>query len=307
MIIFRSQSRCHVDRRPKLLLKEAYFESGSDRPRLEMPEILTTSFKMRVFLLLILCASIPQIFGVQDASSQYRRQGYGYYAPQPQRPSPPKREKKRIGPKGHMRLGKVNMKKSRYTRAIRHFSALLKADGSLKEAYLLRGRCFDQIGRPNMAVKDYTKYISANPKDHRGYELRADAYNFNLDFQRAIQDYNRALALAPDSVDPLIGRGLAHMGLENYKAAIGDYRKALKRRGATPEVVSNLGLAYMRNNEPNNAIKCFERALELEKGPRWKDKLSKWLEDLYQDPRVARKDPTGKGSIPRHHPSKSLW
>jgi tetratricopeptide (TPR) repeat protein len=97
------------------------------------------------------------------------------------------------------------------------------------------------------------------------------------------------------------------MGMEKYDLAIKDYRKALKKRGPTAEIVSNLGLAYMRNDEPKNAVLCFERALEMEKSPRWKEKISKWLEELYQDPRVAKGKTGNKYSIPRHHPSKSLW
>ena len=56
----------------------------------------------------------------------------------------------------HMDQGKAQMEKKRYALAIRSFSAAIRRDPRLSEAYLLRGKAYDQVGMPQKAIKDFT-------------------------------------------------------------------------------------------------------------------------------------------------------
>ena len=182
----------------------------------------------------------------------------------------------------HMDQGKAQMEKKRFVIAIRSFSAAIRRDSRLSEAYLLRGKAYDQVGIPQKAIKDFTRYIELHPSDPKGYISRGDAKNFNLEHEAAVHDYSAAIKLAPSSAAPYLGRGLAYAGLAKYDEAIKDYQWVLKINPNNAEALGNMGVAYMLAGKPVQAMNYFARALQYETNPQWRAKIEQWAEKLLQ-------------------------
>jgi tetratricopeptide (TPR) repeat protein len=195
--------------------------------------------------------------------------------------------------KVHMDQGKAQMEKKRYALALRSFSAAIRRDPRLSEAYLLRGTAYDQVGSPQRAIKDFTRYIELNPSDPKGYVSRGDAKNFNLEHEAAVQDYSAAIKLAPSSAAAYLGRGLAYAGLAKYDEAIKDYQWVLKINPNNAEALGNMGVANMLAGRPVEAMSYFERALLHETNPQWRAKIEQWMEKLLQGASAAKQKTKG--------------
>jgi tetratricopeptide (TPR) repeat protein len=183
--------------------------------------------------------------------------------------------------------GKDQMEKKRYALAIRSFSAAIRRDPRLSEAYLLRGKANDQVGKPQEAIKDFTRYIELNPSDPRGYVSRGDAKNFNLEHEAAVQDYSAAIKLA--LLSRCVSRPwLAYAGLAKYDEAIKDYQWVLKINPNNAEALGNMGVANMLAGRPVEAMSYFERALQHETNPQWRAKIEQWMEKLLQGASAAK-------------------
>jgi tetratricopeptide (TPR) repeat protein len=193
----------------------------------------------------------------------------------------------------HLDQGKAQMEKKRFALAIRSFSNAIRRDPRLSEAYLLRGKAYDQAGMPLKAIKDFTRYIELNPSDTRGYISRGDAKNFNLEHEAAVQDYSAAIKLAPSSAPAYLGRGLAYAGLAKYDEAIKDYQWVLKINPNNAEALGNMGVANMLAGRPVEAMSYFERALTHETNPQWRAKIEQWMEKLLQGASAAKRKTKG--------------
>ncbi len=175
---------------------------------------------------------------------------------------------------------KIFMGKNDLAPAARCLTEALRRSPKPSEAYLLRGEVFDKMGFPMKALTDLNNYIELRPHDPQGFIRRADTNNFNLDFKAAIEDYNRALRLAPNSRSAILGRGMAYAGLEHYDLAIQDYESAINRYPRDNEAWTNLGMAYSLSGKKDKALDSFKKALELERNPEWRTKISNMIEQL---------------------------
>ncbi len=202
--------------------------------------------------------------------------------------------------------GKTQFQNRRFALAIRSLSAAIRKEGRVAEAFLFRGRAYDQIGQHKRAEKDFTTFIGLRPSDPEGYIRRGDTRNFNLDHQTALEDYNRAVKLAPSSVTAHLGRGLAYAGLEKYDLAMKDYQWVLKLDPTNHEALGNMGIACMLAGRRLEAVTYFERALKVEKDPQWLTRIEKWIAKLLDE---ADKT-TAKNRGPARTPpgtTKPLW
>jgi len=202
--------------------------------------------------------------------------------------------------------GEKQFEQKHFAVAVRTLSAALRRDPRLADAYRVRGEALDQMGLPQRAIQDFTKYIELKPSDARGYACRGDAHNFNLDHDLALADYNHAIKIQPSSVSAHLGRGLAYAGMEKYEEAIKDYQVVLRANPDHTEALANMGVACMLAGRAMEAMNYFEHALKKEKDPQWRDQMEKWIGKLLQDPKVG-KSGTGPPRSATDKSAKPLW
>jgi Flp pilus assembly protein TadD len=68
-------------------------------------------------------------------------------------------------------------------------------DPQLSLAYLTRGKCLELKGDRFGALSDLTKFIELEPRDARGYKMRAAAYSRFVDLAKAAADEKKAAEL----------------------------------------------------------------------------------------------------------------
>lgn len=127
------------------------------------------------------------------------------------------------------------------TLAVPDLSALIKSSGGVKpasgpvdkveaERQKALGNEFIAANKPEQAVECYDKAIKLDPSNHIYFSNRAAAYSMMGEHFKALEDAKQSCSLNPS------------------------YSKAFNR----------LGKAHLALGEPEEAVKAFERAVELE-------------------------------------------
>lgn len=205
---------------------------------------------------------------------------------------------KRLLNRGQMFLeeGRQELDRGGFARAIRVLSQAI-SKGADPEAFKLRGQAYESIGEPEKALSDFSSYVAARSSEPEAYVLRGDAYNYHHDSEKALADFTTAIDLGSSSADTLVGRGIAYLGLEEFELAIKEFRMALQYDPGNTDALTDLGLAYMLANKPEEAATYFEKALTVERDPKWKTRLAAWIRDA--QPRALEEAPAQQRSLER--------
>jgi len=148
----------------------------------------------------------------------------------------------RIAPdhvEGQYALGFILFHQAKYTDAMKAFDRALANDGSLAQAYALRGAARGKLGQHDKAVTDLTKAIARNPAHREAYYNRGIIQLRTGDAKAAIHDLTQALSLDANSVDTLHARAEAYIKLKDYDRAVDDYTRAM---AIDPQDSRTLGL-----------------------------------------------------------------
>ncbi len=93
----------------------------------------------------------------------------------------------------------------------------------VERVYHNRGLDLFRLGYFDLAVDDFTKALSLNPKQILVYNDRAATYLAQKKYELALADFNKALEINPKFVRPHLGRALTYEALGNGQAARADY------------------------------------------------------------------------------------
>lgn len=97
----------------------------------------------------------------------------------------------------------------------------------LERLYLRRGNSFNELGRYDDAVADFSNLIRINPRVAGYYDNRQYALKSLGLFKEALADANAAVSLAPMQAFVYRSRGLVLESMQNYSAAINDFDRAI--------------------------------------------------------------------------------
>lgn len=100
----------------------------------------------------------------------------------------------------------------------------LAKDSHLVNAYHYRGDAYLELGKPDFALKDYTRTIELRPKDPFRYYARGLAYLQGNKYALAQSDFSKAISFKHSYADFYLGRARAYNGMEKYENALADYR-----------------------------------------------------------------------------------
>jgi tetratricopeptide (TPR) repeat protein len=151
-------------------------------------------------------------------------------------------------------------------------------DNAKCDALMLKGnKQIDSIGKPNFkkAIKIYSKILKIDPNYHRAL------YNRGISFvgigkpDLAIKDFNKFINIAPIEEKRKIAeahtnRGVIYKKLNDFEKAMKDFNKALEI-DEIPRAYYNRALIYRKQNNLNSACEDFYKAVEL--GMKDKDNL----------------------------------
>ncbi len=159
------------------------------------------------------------------------------------------------------------MTRHQYAEAITLFDRSISLDSHSSEAYLYRGDCYSRMKKFAEAAKDYTKALQLDPKNLLILDKRADAYSQSGNKEAMIADYTTLFNLRPElrwkNPDRLSNLGVAYKDLGKYDEALKWFNKCIE---LFPEEVSGYlyRASYYENfRQYQKAIDDYNQALKL--------------------------------------------
>lgn len=115
--------------------------------------------------------------------------------------------------------------------AVKYYTRIIEAEPdalTMKVVLNNRGIAYQNLGRSDLALKDYQRVISMDPNHPQSYGNRGNVYDANGEYQKAVSDYTRAIELKPDYADAYFNRASTYMKMRKYDDASSDFRKLLE-------------------------------------------------------------------------------
>jgi len=144
--------------------------------------------------------------------------------------------------------------------ALKDYDKTLSLDPKMKRAYSARGGIYANRGMYEKALVDMNKSIELDPRFINGYSNRALIYLRMNRFNEAIQDCTSLLKLDPTDAPIYDMRGVCHANLKNYDAAIADYTRAIQVNPNIKSFYANRAKAYRAKGMEAEAARDDARA-----------------------------------------------
>lgn len=94
--------------------------------------------------------------------------------------------------------------------------------------YNHRGMAYFANSEIGKAIKDFSKAISYNPENSRGYANRGQCYRIIREHEKALSDFDTAINIAPLSLESYYGRARTFKEMGRFAKALTDCEKALE-------------------------------------------------------------------------------
>ncbi len=131
-------------------------------------------------------------------------------------------------------------------------------------ARLERGVGHLQRGEYERAAAEFTAALRLDPTLADAYANRGEANRLAGDYEQALADYDNAHLLDPTNARILFNRGMVHWILGQVESAIADYSACLRLDASNALAWTNRGSAHADKGDLNSALADFGRALQLD-------------------------------------------
>jgi tetratricopeptide (TPR) repeat protein len=136
----------------------------------------------------------------------------------------------------------------------------LRPDSML--AHLRRGETYRRRRDLDNAARDFRMAVSIDPSAVRALEALGDVLYEQQWYSRAAEMYERRLRVDERAPGVALKLALARYRDRNLEAALTAVSQALRLDDHRPEAYYLRGLCLRERNDPNGAVKAFERAVE---------------------------------------------
>jgi tetratricopeptide (TPR) repeat protein len=131
-------------------------------------------------------------------------------------------------------------------------------------ARLERGVGHLQRGEYERAAAEFTAALRLDPTLADAYANRGEAYRLAGDYEQALADYDNAHLIEPTNARILFNRGMVHWILGQVESAIADYSACLRLDASNALAWTNRGSAHADKGDLTSALADFSRALQLD-------------------------------------------
>lgn len=118
--------------------------------------------------------------------------------------------------------------------AIQDFTKALELDPNMRDAYKFRGSLYAQDGQIDLAVKDIEKYLTYDPEDVVSWNNMAMIYMRQNKLEKSLQAFNKTIELKPDAAVSYQNRAKIYEMLGDQQKAQADLQKAKELAGNKP-------------------------------------------------------------------------
>ncbi len=159
--------------------------------------------------------------------------------------------------------GERYLRQARYPEAIVSFDRALSMRGDYAEAYLMRGRANLSLGKPLLAIADFTKVTELRPRDPISLLDRGQAHMALHEYPEALSDFTHAVELDSKLDFAYNLRGTAVRAMGDPKKALDDFDRAVNLRESMSNVFQR-GATYQLLGDHEFAIADFSRVISFE-------------------------------------------
>jgi tetratricopeptide (TPR) repeat protein len=173
------------------------------------------------------------------------------------------RELNRDAPEVHITLGIVLRELGQSEDSRQELTEAIRLDPESADAYRELGYAFIQLKQSEKAEAAFKTAIDLNKDSWSGYSHLGYFYLVQKkDYAKAVENYQKVIELTPDNTRGYSMLGSAYFYLYDLPQAIQMTEKALSIK-ATSQVYTNLGTYYFLAKRYEDAVRMFERAVEM--------------------------------------------
>jgi protein O-mannosyl-transferase len=129
--------------------------------------------------------------------------------------------------------------------------------------YANRGIAYTNLREWELAISDFSKAISVDPKSAAVYADRGFVYGMTGQPEEAIADFTTALKIDPVNSKALQNRGVAYVNTGQDDKAIADFQKTIQIEPKYIKAYVNLGLIYLQQKKFDDAIEISKKGLKI--------------------------------------------
>jgi tetratricopeptide (TPR) repeat protein len=146
--------------------------------------------------------------------------------------------------------------------AIEELHRIIDSFPGSEEAHQRLGRLLMDEGRTDEGLAELEKAIKLRPSYWRThFDLGVALYTAGR-FPEAVDAFRRVTELQPDNAWGYLMLGAAYHAQDDTTRALPNYQAAIKL--GNPRAYSNMGALHLDEGRPEEAARCYEKALEIE-------------------------------------------
>jgi tetratricopeptide (TPR) repeat protein len=126
-----------------------------------------------------------------------------------------------------------------------------------------RALSFYSLGEFDKALKDISLFIPKYPENYQAHVLSGLIYRQLGETDKQLVELNRAIELQPENLNLIKWRGTTLSEKGEYTLAKKDLLQ-VKGSQDDPELETNLGLIYFSLEQPDSALICINKSIELD-------------------------------------------
>lgn len=148
------------------------------------------------------------------------------------------------------------------SQAIEYYDKIIDIDPNQAGAYYGKAIIFDDIGEDDHAESNYKQAIDCDPEYFQAYLYLADIYERKEALNLAEAYYKKALGVDADNIWGYVNYGSFLELHDRNEEALEMLLEAESRIPGHYMVLFNLGVVYKKMNALDQAILCYEQAIE---------------------------------------------
>ncbi len=137
----------------------------------------------------------------------------------------------------------------------------LKKD--FQKAYVSRAFLNDNLNHRGLAMADFIKAVTLDPKDVDTMGTLAKHYDEQGKHKEAVDYYSKIIAVSPALYWPYVQRAVAYTGMAKYKEAIADYTTLVDRAPEDPDYHEYRGAVYVKAGDLKAALEDYNHLIAL--------------------------------------------
>lgn len=133
------------------------------------------------------------------------------------------------------------------------------------QAWVKKASVHMELGKPEEAFKDFDQALAIDPQNADVYYHRGQVYFITAEYEKAIAEYRKSSELDPSFIFSHIQLAVAQYKNGSVEKALAQFRKFARDFPDRPEVYNYQGELFLDQQRHEEAVKSFEKAIELGK------------------------------------------